>query len=86
MKVEYERVNRIKFSELKPGDTFIDYDTTEYSAEMKIDYSDISYEFSETGEDPSDSLGASVSLKTGDVFFYRDDFYVIPIKLKVVGE
>jgi len=87
MKVKYERVNRIKFSELKPGDTFIDCDdTTEYGAEMKIDYGDISYEFSETGENPEDFLGASVSLETGNVFFYRDDFYVIPIRLKAVEE
>lgn len=87
MKVDYERVKRIKFSELKPGDTFLDSDdTSEYGAEMKVDYGDISYEFSETGEDPSDFLGASISLETGNVFFYRDDFYIIPIRLKAIEE
>ena len=75
----------VKFSELKPGDTFIDdsgnYD---YSPEMKIDYDDVSFEFSETGEETGGF--ASVSLETGNVFFYTEDFYVIPIKLKAVEE
>ena len=76
---------RVKFSELKPGDTFIDADNHYYySPEMKIEYEDISYEFSETGEKKGGF--ASVSLDTGNVFFYDDDFYVIPIKLKAVEE
>jgi hypothetical protein len=51
---------------------------------MKIEYGDISCEFSETGEETEGF--ASVSLDTGNVFFYYDDFYVIPIKLKAVEE
>ena len=49
---------------------------------MKIEYGDIDYEFSETGE-PEKGF-ASVSLETGNVFFYNEDFYVIPIKLNAV--
>ena len=80
------KIPRVKFSELKIGDTFIDADSNcNYnSPEMKIEYGDISYEFSETEEE---RVGfASVSLDTGNVFFYTDDFYVIPIKLKAVEE
>ena len=88
MKVICKKKETIKFSELKPGDTFIDIDeTNEYGPEMKIDYTDISYEFSETGEkDTSDYRYASVSLKTGNVFFYTNDFLVIPIYLKAIEE
>ena len=76
---------RVKFSELKPGNTFIDADISyNYVPEMKIEYGDISYQFSETGERTGGF--ASVSLDTGNVFFYTDDFYVIPIKLKAVEE
>ena len=76
---------RVRFSVLKPGDTFIDADNHyDYSVEMKIEYGDISYEFSETGE--KEGGFASVSLDTGNVFFYTEDFYVIPIKLKAVEE
>jgi hypothetical protein len=76
---------RVKFSELKPGDTFIDTDNHgDYTPEMKIEYGDISYEFSETGEETGGF--ASVSLDTGNVYFYDDDFYVIPIKLKAIKE
>ena len=84
MKITYKKNdNRVKFSQLKPGDTFIDPNYPNgYSAEMKIEYGDIDYEFSETGEP---ALGfASVSLETGNVFFYTEDFYVIPIKLNAV--
>ena len=84
MKITYKKNdNRVKFSELKPGDTFIDPNYPNgYSAEMKIEYGDIDYEFSETGE-PEKGF-ASVSLETGNVFFYTEDFYVIPIKLNAV--
>lgn len=76
---------RVLFSQLKPGDTFIDTDPRcDYSPEMKIEYNDIGYEFSETGE-TMDGF-ASVSLETGNVFFYTDDFYVLPIKLNAVEE
>jgi len=76
---------RVKFSELKPGDTFIDPDNHyDYAPEMKIEYGDISCEFSETGDETGGF--ASVSLDTGNVFFYTKDFYVIPIKLKAVEE
>lgn len=74
----------IKFSELRPGDTFIDPKFDGYDPEMKIEYKDVSIEFSET-EETKEGF-ASVSLTTGDVFFYRDDFCVIPIKLKAVEE
>ena len=50
--------------------------------EMKIEYGDIDYEFSES-EEPAEGF-ASVSLETGNVFFYTEDFYVIPIKLNAV--
>lgn len=88
MKVICKKKETIKFSELKPGDTFIDVDgTSEYGPEMKIDYDDISYEFSETGEkDTADFHYASVSLETGNVFFYVNDFLVIPITFKAVEE
>ena len=87
MKVNYKKKDTIKFSELEPGDTFIDVDdTSEYGPEMKIDYNDISYEFSETGADTEVYSYASVSLETGNVFFYANDFLVIPIKLKAVEE
>lgn len=86
MKVIRKNENsRVKFSELKPGDTFIDTDKyCEYNPEMRIEYGDISYQFSETGE--SSSGFASVSLTTGNIFFYDNDFYVIPIKLNAVEE
>lgn len=74
---------RIKFSELKPGDTFIDPNYPNgRSVEMKVEYGDIDCEFSETGETAEGF--ASVSLGTGNVFFYTEDFYVIPIKLNAV--
>jgi hypothetical protein len=77
--------NLVKFSELKPGDTFIDPDRhLVYEPEMKIEYGDIYCQFSETGDTASGF--ASVSLETGNVFFYDDDFYVIPIKLNAVEE
>lgn len=84
MKITYKRNdNRVLFSELKPGDTFIDPNySNDCSAEMKIEYGDIDYEFSETGETAEGF--ASVSLETGNVFFYIHDFYVIPIKLNAV--
>ena len=79
--------NLVKFSELRPGDTFIDPDdTVEYGPEMKIEYNDIAYEFSDTGENIPDYHYASISLETGNVFFYVNDFNVIPIKLKAVEE
>ena len=56
----------------------------EFCPEMKIKYGDISYEFRGAGEEEEGF--ASVSLDTGNVFFYTDDFYVIPIKLKAVEE
>ena len=85
MKIIYNNKNYVKFSQLNPGDTFIDPDRKcVYDPEMKIEYGDIDYEFSETGE-PEDGF-ASVSLETGNVFIYKEDFYVIPIKLKVVEE
>lgn len=77
--------NLVKFSQLKPGDTFIDPDEKcEYDPEMKIEYGDVYYEFSDIGE-RLDGF-ASVSLTTGNIFFYDDDFYVMPIKLKAVEE
>ena len=70
----------VKFSQLKPGDTFIDPESSDPSPEMKIEYEDINFEYSETGF-------ASVSLITGNVFFYNDgDFYVVPIKFNAVEE
>jgi len=76
---------RVKFSQLKPGDTFIDADSgTRYGPEMKIEYGDIDFEFSETGEHREGF--ASVSLETGNVFFYDQDIYVIPVKFNAVGE
>lgn len=75
--------NRIKFSELKSGDTFVDPNYPNgHSVEMKIEYGDIGYEFSEIEE--AEKGFASVSLETGNVFFYTEDFYVIPIRLKAV--
>lgn len=85
MKIIRNSKNYIKFSELKPGDTFIDPESSEYIPEMKIEYGDIDFEFSKTGETKEGF--ASVSLTTGNVFFYDDDnFYVIPIKLNAVEE
>ena len=87
MKVDYKLADRIKFSELKSGDTFIDpIDTDTFGPEMKIEYGDISYEFSNTRGDTTENGYASVALKTGNVFFYKEDFDVIPIKLKAVEE
>ena len=84
MKITYKKNdNRVKFSELKSGDTFIDPNYPNgYSAEMKIEYGDIGYEFSDIEE--AEKGFASVSLETGNVFFYTEDFYVIPIKLNAV--
>ena len=84
MKVIRNDKNYIMFSQLKPGDTFIDPESREGDPEMKLEYADIDFEFSETGE-PEERF-ASVSLTTGNVFFYNDDFYVIPITLKAVEE
>lgn len=76
----------VKFSQLKPGDTFIDADRNlVYEPEMKIEYGDIFFEFAEVGE-RKEKRFASVSLETGNVFFYDDDFYVIPVKLNAVEE
>lgn len=83
--IRKDEKNYIKFSELKPGDTFIDPEVRDSDPEMKIEYGDIDDAFSETGE-PKDGF-ASVSLTTGNVFFYdNNDFYVIPIKLNAVEE
>lgn len=73
---------RVKFSELKPGDTFLDPDSN--GPEIKIEYSDIHDEFADF--EPDSNHFASVSLETGNVFFYINDFYVIPIKLNAVEE
>lgn len=86
MKVIRNDKNHLKFSQLKPGDTFIDPDRNcDYDPEMKIDYGDISYEFSDS-VNTKENCYASVSLTTGNIFFYDDDFYVIPIKLNAVEE
>lgn len=84
MKITFKHdEKRIKFSELNPGDTFIDPNFSNgRSVEMKIEYEDIDYEFSQS-EEPVEGF-ASVSLETGNVFFYTEDFYVIPIKLNAV--
>ena len=84
MKITYKKNDkRVKFSELKSGDTFVDPNYPNgYSAEMKIKYGDIGYEFSDIEE--AEIGFASVSLETGNVFFYTEDFYVIPIKLNAV--
>ncbi len=85
MKVIYKQNdNRTKFSELKSGDTFIDPNyPNSCGVEMKIEYGDIFYEFVEEEETTNINF-ASVSLETGNVFFYEEDFYVIPIKLNAV--
>ena len=85
MKITFKHdEKRIKFSELKPGDTFIDPNYPNgHSAEMKIEYGDIIYELLEEEEETYINY-ASVSLDTGNVFFYKEDFYVIPIKLNAV--
>ena len=84
MKITFKQDEKhIKFSELKSGDAFIDPNFPNgRSVEMKIEYGDIDYEFSES-EEPAEGF-ASVSLETGNVFFYTEDFYVIPIKLNAV--
>lgn len=84
MKITFKHdKKRIKFSELNPGDTFIDPNFSNgRSVEIKIEYEDIDYVFSQS-EEPVEGF-ASVSLETGNVFFYTEDFYVIPIKLNAV--
>ena len=87
MKIGYKLADRIRFSELKSGDTFIDpTDPDTFGPEIKIEYGDISYEFFNTEGDTTENCYASVALKTGNVFFYTKDFDVIPIKLKAVEE
>lgn len=84
--IRKDEKNYVKFSELKPGDTFIDPEVRDSDPEMKIEYGDVYSEFSVT-EEPREDGFASVSLTTGNVFFYdNDDFYVIPIKLNAVEE
>ena len=71
--------NGVTISKLRPGDAFIDPINGDGSVEIKVEYNDILFEF--TGEEGNSFSYASVSLETGDVFFYQSDIKVIPVNI-----
>ena len=71
--------NNITISNLRPGDAFIDPVNGDGAVEIKVEYNDILFEF--TGEEGNSFSYASVSLETGNVFFYENDIVVVPVNI-----